>query len=404
MIRVECVREAAKLKSLTCDFDRLSKGATMQRLSWLIPWWDAYQVTHRLHVLVAYRGESVCGIFPLAETHSALAGRSLVFMGSGKVCSDNLGILAERCDVEEVAVAFATWLIQSPDCCRWDQLDLDGVREDNQAMAHFGECIEALSGSQINRKPSPNCWAAPLDGGLEAYRNRLTRRVRKIVRDSEAAIDSGKGVLEIAQTKEQALEFVCDIEKMHQARWKERGISGCFSTKEFTCFLNEAIRCMWHDPWEATSEVASNVASSDVRDLSVVSKQRVLVAIVRIDGAVAAGSICFRDHDAIATYLVGMNTEFAELRPGWMLNSCIIKHAIEEKCTKVDFMRGDEDYKERLGGVRSVQHRWLVPSNRMVSQMRNMAYQTAVGVKSWWNAKNIDKESSRVAQLAKGSE
>lgn len=400
MIRVECVREPSKLKSLTCDFDRLSKGATMQRLSWLMPWWDAYQATHRLHVLVAYRGESVCGIFPLAETHSALAGRSLVFMGSGKVCSDDLGILAESTDGEEVAVAFATWLIQSPDCCRWDQLDLDGVRERNQVMAHFGECIEALSGSQINRKPSPNCWAASLDGGLEAYRNRLTKRARKIVREAEAVIDSGKGVLEIAQTKEQALEFVCDIEKMHQARWKERGISGCFSTKEFTCFLNEAIRCMWHDPCDATTGVAPN----EVRDLSVESKQRVLVALVRIDGAVAAGSICFHDHDAIALYLVGMNPEFAELRPGWMLNTCIIKHAMEQNCTKFDFMRGDEEYKERLGGVPSVQHRWLVPSNRMVSQMRNIAYQTAVGVKAWWSTKSNAKEPKRVSELMKSSQ
>ncbi len=400
MIRVECVREPAKLKSLTCDFDRLSKGATMQRLSWLMPWWDAYQTTHRLHVLVAYRGESVRGIFPLAETYSALTGRSLVFLGSGKVCSDDLGILAESCEVEEVAEAFATWLIQSPDCCRWDQLDLDGVREANQAMAHFGECMEALTCSQINRKPSPNCWAAPLDGGLESYRNRLTRRVRKIVREAEAAIDNGKGVLEIAQSLEQALEFVSDIEKMHQTRWKERGINGCFSTTEFRYFLNETIRCMWHDLLEATTESASK----DELDLSVVRNQRVIVALLRIDGAVAAGSICFRENDTLAVYLVGMNPEFAEVRPGWMLSTCIIKHAIELGCKKFDFMRGDEEYKERLGGVPSVQHRWLVPSNRVVSQMRNMAYQTAVCVKSWWNTKKFDKKSGRVAELAKSSE
>jgi CelD/BcsL family acetyltransferase involved in cellulose biosynthesis len=380
MIRIECVREPAKLKSLTCDFDRLSKGATMQRLSWLVPWWEAYQTTHRLHVLVTRRGASVCGIFPLAETHSALTGRSLVFLGSGKVCSDDLGILAESSDSEEVAEAFATWLIQSPDCCRWDQLDLDGVREANQAMAHFGECMEALSGSQIKRKPSPKCWAAPLEGGLVAYRNRLSKRARKIVQEAEAAIDSGKGVLEIAQSQEQALEFVRDIEEMHQARWKERGIHGCFSTSEFTCFLNEAIRCMWHDPWKATTELAC----VEARDHSVNSRQRVIVARLKIDGAVAAGSICFRNLDTLAMYLVGMNPEFAKVRPGWMLNTCIIKHAIEQGCTKFDFMRGDEDYKERLGGVPSAQHRWLVPSNRVVSQVRKMAYQTAMGVKSWW--------------------
>ena len=369
----------------------------MQRLSWLMPWWDAYQATHRLHVLVAYRGESVCGILPLAETTSALTGRSLVFLGSGKVCSDDLGILAENTDGEEVALAFATWLIQSPECCRWDQLNLDGVRDDNQVMDYFGQCIEALSGSQIERKPSPNCWAAPLDGGLDSYRKRLTKRARKIVREAEAAIVSGKGVFEIALAKEQALEFACEIERMHQARWKERGVRGCFSTKEFTCFLNDAIRSLWHDPW-----IAAEASSNAVRDLAFESKQRVLVGLLRIDGVIAAGSICFRDREAIAMYLVGMNPEFAEMRPGWMLNTCFIEHAIAQGCTKFDFMRGDEEYKERLGGLPCVQHRWLVPSNRMVSQIRNMAYQTAVGVKAWWNTKSNATEATRVEVATAG--
>ena len=176
MIRIECVRDAARLESMKSDFDRLSNGAEMRRLSWLMPWWDAYQATHQLHVLVAYRGESVCGILPLAEKTSAVTGRSLVFMGSGKVCSDDMGILAESVDSEELAAAFANWLVESPDCCRWDHLDLDGVREDNQAMDCFGQFIEALTGSQIERKRSPSCWAASLAGGQVTYLSRLTHR------------------------------------------------------------------------------------------------------------------------------------------------------------------------------------------------------------------------------------
>ena len=174
----------------------------MQRLSWLLPWWHAYQATYRLHVLVAYRGELVCGIMPLAESTSALTGRSLVFMGSGKVCSDDLGILVQSSDIEEVAVAFATWVVESPDCCQWDHLDLDGVREGNQAMEYFGGMLEVLTGSKIERKPSPSCWTASLAGGYDAYLSRLTKRARKIVREAECAIHSGKGKF--------ALEFSYD--------------------------------------------------------------------------------------------------------------------------------------------------------------------------------------------------
>ncbi len=380
-IRVECVRDAARLESLAGDFARLSNGAAMQRLSWLMPWWNAYNATYRLHVLVAFRGENVCGIMPLAETTSAVTGMSLVFMGSGKVCSDDLGILAQSSDIEEVAVAFATWVVESPDCCQWDHLDLDGVREGNQAMECFGRVIEALTGSKIERKPSPSCWAASLAGGYDTYLSRLTKRTRKIVREAECAIHSGKGKFELAQTQEQALEFTSEIGRMHQARWKEQGIEGCFTKSEFSNFLKGTILAMWRDPWRSEN------AASQAELLA--QSQRVLIGLLRIDGVVAAGSICFRDRDAVAMYLVGMNPELSDSRPGWMLNTCFIKQAMEMGCKRFDFLRGDEEYKERLGGVPAAQHRWVVPSNRLTSQVRNAAYRTAVSVKKWFNTKAI---------------
>ena len=374
-IRIECVRDAGKLESLKGDFDRLSNGAVMQRLCWLLPWWEAYQSSHTLHVLVAYRGEQVCGILPLAETSVVMTGRTLVFMGSGKVCSDDLGILVEESDSEEIAEAFATWLVESPDCCRWDHLDLDGVRENNRVMELFGQRLESLSGSQIERKTSPNCWSAPLEGGLDAYRSRLTKRARKLVREAESAISSRVGEFEMAQSLEQALEFVDEIEHMHQARWREQGIEGCFTSNAFSTFLKAAIRNMWNEPWFPVQYTQENLEAA--------GQQRVHVGLLRIHGLPAAGCICYRDRDALAMYLTGMNPDLAESRPGWMLNKCMIKRAIALGCTRFDFLRGDEEYKERLGGEPAVQHRWVVPANRLTSQVRNVAYRAAVGVKRW---------------------
>ena len=382
-IRIECVRDSAKLDSLKCDFDRLSNGAVMQRLCWLMPWWEAYQSSHTLHVLVAYRGEQVCGILPLAETRSVVTGRTLVFMGSGKVCSDDLGILVEDSDRTVIVDALATWLVESSDCCRWDHLDLDGVRENNQTMTLFGQRLEALTGSQIERKASPNCWAASLEGGLDAYRSRLTKRARKIVREAESALSSGVGEFEVAQTLDQALDFVDAIERMHQARWRERGIDGCFTTNSFRVFMRSALRNMWNERWFSLQ------SPSDALDAR--GQQRVHVGLLRINGVPAAGCICYRDRDALAVYLTGMNIDLSDGRPGWMLNKCIIKRAIALGCTQIDFLRGDEEYKERLGGQPSVQHRWIVPANRLSSQVRNVAYRTAVRVKRWWKSSETAK-------------
>ncbi len=390
IIRVECVRNVASLESLSSDFIRLSAGAAMQRLSWLLPWWEAYQANYKLHVLVGFRGENVCGIFPLVESTSALTGRSLVLMGSGKACSDNLGILVEDVDSEPVANTFADWLVNSPDCCRWDLLNLDGIRESNRAMAHFSESMQALAGTQIQRKESPNCWSVSLAGGFDAFKSRLTKRASKIVRQAESAMDSGKAKFEIARTQKEALEFITEIERMHQARWQERGIDGCFSTSEFSRFLRGAIERMWDDPWHRDTPMT--IPPTDC-PFQVTNHQRVQVALLRIDGVVAAGAICFGDTDALAMYLVGMNPDFAQDRPGWILNTCAIRYAIELGCARFDFLRGDEEYKQRLGAVPTVQKRWLIPSRRVTSQVRNVAYRTAVLVKELWSQTTVEQPS-----------
>jgi CelD/BcsL family acetyltransferase involved in cellulose biosynthesis len=377
-LRIECVCDAVKLESLKGDFDRLSNGAVVQRLCWLLPWWEAYQASHTLHVLVAYRGEEVCGILPLAETSLVVTGRTLVFMGSGKVCSDDLGILVKDSDSQEIAEAFATWLVESPDCCRWDHLDLDGVRENNRTMELFGQHLAKLTGSPIERKSSPNCWSASLVGGIDVYGSRLTKRARKIVREAESAISSGEGVFEIAQTLEQALDYVDEIEQMHQARWREQGIEGCFASSAFRTFLKEAVRSMWNEPWFPLQDMPEVYETP--------GQQRVQVSLLRIHGVPAAGCICYLDRDSLAMYLTGMNPKLAENRPGWMLNTCFIKRAIALGCTRFDFLRGDEEYKERLGGEPTVQHRWVVPANRLSSQVRNVAYRAAVSVKRWWTS------------------
>jgi CelD/BcsL family acetyltransferase involved in cellulose biosynthesis len=377
MIRVECVRDAELLRSYQADWDRLSNGAIMQRFSWLMSWWEAYQASYQLHVLIAFRGDSICGILPLAETKSAWTGCTLVFIGSGKACSDDMGILCDPTDTDDVSDAFAKFLTESSDCCRWDHLNLDGVRDDNMAMKRFADTIIATTGSTLERKASPNCWSASLLGGDVAYKSRLTKRVRRILRNAEIECTSGRSQFEIAETLDQALLFLDDIERLHQSRWKERGVEGCFANRSFSDFLRLAIQAMWNDPWQP-SDVSSEMNSE--------SSRRVHVAILRIGGVPAAGAICFRDRDAMDMYLTGMAPEFAESKPGWQVIACCVQRAIALGCDRFDFLRGDEEYKERLGGVPTAQNRWLIPSPRWTSQLRSVAYRTAVSVKTWWRS------------------
>lgn len=376
MLRVECIRELCTLDSILSDWNRLSNAVLMRRPSWLLAWWHAYQDSHRLFVLVARSDDNqIRGIMPLAETKNVLTGTTLVFMGGGKVCSDDQGIVCEEGYEDASANAFANWLAFSADCSPWDHLNLDGIRETDRVMQRFGNTLCSASQSSISYRPSPQCWKASLEGGLDAFRGRVSKRTRKILKEAAEELSSGRSQFQIVESLEQAKQILPEISRVHQMRWQERGIEGCFSDKLFTRFLETATHLLWDDPWSDAKE-----SLPQDRFLG----NRVQMCLLKIDNETAAGAICFRDRNSLSIYLTGMNPAFSRVRPGFQLLYGCIEHAIRLKCEAIDFLRGDEEYKERLGSVPVVQQRWLIPSSRWGSRMRFAAYRAASDVKTWW--------------------
>jgi CelD/BcsL family acetyltransferase involved in cellulose biosynthesis len=75
------------------------------------------------------------------------------------------------------------------------------------------------------------------------------------------------------------------------------------------------------------------------------------LAFLEADGQKAAGYLNFDYAGHIWVYNSGLNFSFRELSPGWVLLGNLLQWAIENKRQSFDFMRGDEDYKYRFGGV-----------------------------------------------------
>jgi CelD/BcsL family acetyltransferase involved in cellulose biosynthesis len=67
--------------------------------------------------------------------------------------------------------------------------------------------------------------------------------------------------------------------------------------------------------------------------------------------------------DHIWVYNSGLSFEYRELSPGWVLLGHLLKWANENKRRTFDFMRGDEDYKFRFGGVARYVARALIERN-----------------------------------------
>jgi CelD/BcsL family acetyltransferase involved in cellulose biosynthesis len=75
------------------------------------------------------------------------------------------------------------------------------------------------------------------------------------------------------------------------------------------------------------------------------------LAFLEIDGQKAASYLDFDYLNRIWVYNSGINRRYVELSPGWVLLGYLLQWANENKRLAFDFMRGDEAYKYRFGGV-----------------------------------------------------
>ena len=74
------------------------------------------------------------------------------------------------------------------------------------------------------------------------------------------------------------------------------------------------------------------------------------LSFLKVGDQFAAGYLNFDYANRIWIYNSGMDLTFRNASPGWVLIGHIIRWAVENKRNAVDFLRGNEDYKYRLGG------------------------------------------------------
>lgn len=75
------------------------------------------------------------------------------------------------------------------------------------------------------------------------------------------------------------------------------------------------------------------------------------LAFLTVDGVKAAAAFNFDYKNKLWGYNSGVSHDFMELSPGWVLLSHQLQWACEHGRYEFDFMRGDEEYKYRFGGV-----------------------------------------------------
>jgi CelD/BcsL family acetyltransferase involved in cellulose biosynthesis len=357
---IECLDTVSKFEELRSPWEAFTQNHFMRGWDWSSAWINAFCCRSlQPRILVARDDAGVVGILPLASESSHLFGKRLILVGNGKACGDKLGILAAEEHQELLGEAFAHWLIRGEGALQWDQLDFDGVAGDDLGMNALYRSLRIRYAVEAEERECPNYWSIDLAGDWETVSKGVSKRTRRMLREIDREyVAKGRTEYVVASNFDEAKRMIQRVSDLHQGRWGARSIDGCFGTEGFERFVLDWIE----------SRFKTNSA---------------FVSIVKLDGHEVAGGIGFFQGTTLCMYLVGMDIEKQEVRPGWIYNMLTLRHAIDRGCTKLDFLRGDEQYKERLGAKPTQLHRRVVASPRLLPQLRYQTLQRGIQARNW---------------------
>jgi CelD/BcsL family acetyltransferase involved in cellulose biosynthesis len=317
------------LKRLANDWNTLlAESAThvpFLRYEYLSAWWETrgggeWPVSE-LAVVTAHQDGRLAGIAPMFSTHNADGEPALLLLGSIEI-SDYLDIIARPGDLPFFLAGLLDF-VERPASLNWRLLDWHNLPENSPTLAALQAEAEKR-GWIFSQDRTYHVPSIPLPGDFEAYLAGIDKKQRhEIRRKMRRAEESGRDV-----------------------RWYivEEGAS---LETEVQAFME----MMAEDP-----EKAAFLTTPMRRQMQLICKAAfengwLQMAFLEVDGQKAAGYLNFDYLNRIWVYNSGIDRRFLDLSAGWVLLGHLLQWANENKRTEFDFMRGNEEYKYRFGGV-----------------------------------------------------
>jgi CelD/BcsL family acetyltransferase involved in cellulose biosynthesis len=357
-LRVALIQDERTIDSFA--WNALADAVTFRQHEWLAAWWHHFRrADDELFLLAVYDGEGeLIGLAPWYLARERWLGRVVRFLGSGRVCSEYLTILAAPGTAPHVVHRLAQWLTVEG-AVYWDLLDFDGVAQDDGLLGRLADEL-SFAGHSIYRRVRERTWRLRLPTNWDDLLAGLSKSRRGKVRAQDRKfLASGRAQVKLAfdeTTLRQGLEV---LYRLHQARRESLGDDGCFTMPRFERFLEDA---------------AGRLARAG----------QLRLQWLEVDGQPAAVEFDLLGGDTLYYYQTGMNPDLAEISPGWLLQIASLKRAIDDGLAHFDFLRGDEEYKATWGAEPRPLAQIRVAGRRPLARLRQQLWIAALESKTRW--------------------
>ena len=293
------------------------------RYEYLSEWWKTLGGGEwkdaRLALVSATEGDQLIGIAPLflAEYDGRQA---LLLVGSIEI-SDYLDLIVRQADLPRFLSGLVDFLASSY-AGAWSALDWYNLPDSSPTLAALKADSERRGWTYHEEvyRPTPRI---ALNGSFEEYLSRVEKKQRhEIRRKMRRADESGRVKFVVVDPK---ADIEPELESFFHLMVQDPGKAN---------FLHDVMRDQMSQSIRAAHEYGY-----------------LWLAFLEVDGVRAAASLNFDYRNKLWGYNSGVSRDHMEFSPGWVLLGHTIQWACEHGRAEFDFMRGDEEYKYRFGGV-----------------------------------------------------
>jgi len=294
------------------------------RYEYLREWWKTLGggewQNAELVLISAKENDQLIGIAPLfiAEYDGQ---RALMLLGSIEI-SDYLDLIV-RADDQASFLAGLLDFLTSTVADKWSALDWYNLPDSSPTLAALKTESEKRGWTHHKEiyRPTPRI---PLNGSFDEYLSRVEKKQRhEIRRKMRRAAESEKDV------HFHVIDSTADIESE----------------------MNSFFDLMVQDPNKEQFLHPEMREQMTVTIHNAFERGYLWLAFLEVDGTKTAASLNFDYKNKLWDYNSGVGREHMELSPGGVLLAHVIQWCCENGRSEFDFMRGDEEYKYRFGGV-----------------------------------------------------
>lgn len=324
-MKVDCYTSNTVFAELQAEWNALLERSVsntpFSTWEWHKHWWDAYHPGDLWLITVRDDLGRLLGIASLFIKTSANE-RSLHFVGCEDV-TDYLDFIVDKQHQDVVYRMIAETLLANRHA--FDTLDLCNIPQESPTFQNFPALLEA-KGFTVATKPYEVCPIITLPETFDAYLDALDKKQGKELR-RKLRVAEGQGDSVSWYTVNETHDLHAEVEKFMKLMAASHPEKAQFLLDDqHVAFFQSIVPAAMAAGWLQLNFL--NVAGESV-----------------------AAYLNFDYQNQIMVYNSGLEpNKAAALSPGIILLAYNIRDAIEKKRSVFDFLRGDEQYKYRMGG------------------------------------------------------